>query len=75
MSLPTFFLANQETRPVPGLGNSKTDGIPDGRNCKVTLQWAWVLGEIENYGCFAVHHMELSELNNEREASRKIVKI
>ena len=75
VTLPTFFLANQQTRPVPGLGDCKTDGIPDGRSCRVTLQSPWVLGMIENYGYFAIHHLELSELNNEKEASRQIVKI
>lgn len=47
----------------------------DGRSCKVTLQRAWVPGAVENYGHFAVHYMELSELLlNEKEPSREMVK-
>ena len=51
------------------------DGIANGRSCAVTVQRPWVPGTIENYGYFAIHYLELLELNNEEAASRQIVKI
>jgi hypothetical protein len=51
------------------------DGIANGRSCTVIVQRPWVPGMMENYGYFAIHHLELLELNNDEAASRQIVKI